>query len=701
MQVNKVQVKACFSILLFSSLLICNSLFAQIPDVCATDSKVNEALKKSAALRKKFADQMKAANANDLKCFSNGYADERSSSTLYVIPVVFHIIHENGQENVSDAQVHDALRVLNADFRKTNSDTSQLVPVFQPVAADCQMEFRLAQIDPDGNCTNGIDRIYSYQTNIGDDGSKLNPWPASKYYNIWVVKNISPGGIAGYAYYPGTAPFNGEGVVILHNYLGSIGSSSLNNSRVLTHETGHYLNLPHVWGSTNNPGVACGDDGVWDTPITKGWTSCNLNGSFCSSGVIENVQNYMEYSYCTKMFSWGQKARMVNALNSSAGSRNSLWTAANLIATGVNNPAVICVADFFSKPRSVTLCEGESLTFKDMAYNGNPDTWQWTFPGGTLQGTSSVADSTPVVAYNTAGSYDVSLSVSNPTGSASTTKYNYVEVQSDTASFNSNSFSESFESIQLPSNDWVVNDLDGSGTTWQSTGIAASSGSFSAVLSNITSNPGDADELISPSINIAAIQSPYFTFKYAFAPRFAGSADQLIVSVSSDCGKTWFQRKLLSGTVLYTAAPIFSAFTPGPSEWKQSVVSILNMVNKSNVRIRFKFLNDAGNNLYIDDVNIISTLDIAPELQFDPSFTVYPNPLENGSKVSFYLTSSDNVTISISNSLGQLVSAITSQNFSQGAHQLLLDKFIDLESGLYFLNFISSQGRITQKLSIP
>ena len=193
---------------------------------------------------------------------------------------------------------------------------SSIVSVFKPIAADCEIEFRLANIDPNGNCTNGIERIPSILTYNADDNSKLDPWPSNQYLNVWVVSDLGNSGAAAYAYYPGTAPAGKDGVIAIHGYIGSIGTGSLGRSRVLTHEIGHCLNLAHVWGSTNNPGVACGDDGVNDTPITKGWTACNLNGSVCNPPAIENVQNYMEYSYCCNMFTEGQKTRMRAALNS-------------------------------------------------------------------------------------------------------------------------------------------------------------------------------------------------------------------------------------------------------------------------------------------------------------------------------------------------------------------------------------------------
>ena len=59
-----------------------------------------------------------------------------------------------------------------------------------------------------------------------------------------------------YAYYPGTAPNGGEGIVCRHRQFGTIGTSSNYNfdSTTMTHEIGHYLNLVHTWGDSNESG---------------------------------------------------------------------------------------------------------------------------------------------------------------------------------------------------------------------------------------------------------------------------------------------------------------------------------------------------------------------------------------------------------------------------------------------------------------
>ncbi|MCB0789477.1 MAG: hypothetical protein KDB75_09250, partial [Flavobacteriales bacterium] len=249
----------------------------------------------------------------------------RAGGGQYVIPVVFHIIHNNGPENISNEQVIDAVRVLNDDFNKLNADWDNVNAAFLGLVADVGVQFRLATKDPFGNCTNGITRTVSTLTYQGDQDMKdLVQWPRNKYLNVWVA--ASADGAAGYTFRPNAVSqswaASWDGIVLLHNYTGSIGTSAPSRSRTLTHEVGHWINLAHTWGNSNEPGLTSncnGDDNVSDTPNTIGWTSCSLNGSTCGS--LDNVENYMEYSYCSKMFTEGQKQRMLAALNSGTAQR--------------------------------------------------------------------------------------------------------------------------------------------------------------------------------------------------------------------------------------------------------------------------------------------------------------------------------------------------------------------------------------------
>ncbi len=203
--------------------------------------------------------------------------DKKRNTKKYIIPIVFHILHENGDENISDKQVLDQIKILNRDFNKLNDDASTVHPDFKDIIANCNFEFRLPTKDPQGNCTNGINHYYSNLTNNAGENSKINQWNRAQYLNVWLVKSIGRSGVAGYAFFPTDAVgdfYKSDGIIIKHDYIGSIGTSTAYKSRALTHEIGHYLGLPHVWGFNNDPEEVCGDDGIPDTPKTKGYRTC-------------------------------------------------------------------------------------------------------------------------------------------------------------------------------------------------------------------------------------------------------------------------------------------------------------------------------------------------------------------------------------------------------------------------------------------
>jgi PKD repeat protein len=628
-------------------------------------------------------------------------AKSNQQQVVYTIPVVFHIIHQGGTENISDAQVMDAVDVLNQDFRKLNATVANTVSQFQSIAADCEIEFKLAQKDPVGACTNGIDRIVSSLTNNADDDSKLNPWPVNKYLNIWVVKSIGEqAGVAGYAYFPGTAfPSTVDGIIILSTYIGSTGTSTPTRSHALTHEVGHYLSLYHTWGGTNDPGVDCGgSDLVSDTPPTEGWTSCNLSGATCGS-TIDNVQNFMDYSYCYTMFTDGQKDRMHDALNSFVGSRNNLWTVTNLSNTGVSLPDVLCKADFESNTTDNTTCEGGMIAFNDLSWNGAPTGWSWSFPGGTPS-TSNVA--TPTVVYNTPGTYDVSLTVTRGSETATTTKTNYIIVNSSTATYNNAIYSEGFEGSSIPNTDWKVQNRDPGGNTWSQTSGAAASGSKSVKITNSASYDGYIDELISPSINMTGIagNSPTLTFKVAHAQKSTTSADKLQIYVSTNCGVSWSLRKTISGASLSTAGVQSSSFTPNSSQWATQSVNLNGYATQTNLYFKFKFTSNGGNHIYLDDINISGTTDIENTLATTSNFTVYPNPIEDNSTLSFSLMNKNKVEIQLHDVVGKLVHTIINKELTEGEHQFSINKQLNLNAGIYFATLIVDNQKVTKKVIV-
>ncbi|MEO6304580.1 MAG: M43 family zinc metalloprotease, partial [Bacteroidia bacterium] len=244
-------------LLLQSLLLIGGIAIAQNDFNCGFLNAKEALFKEDPTAKARFEKLIEEANNQG----ANG-TQLKTTATTYTIPVVFHILHLGGSENISDAQIHDEMVILNRDFSKLNPDTTSIIAQYKPIAANCQIEFKLATLDENGQCTNGITRHYTTNTNwVASNAYYTYTWDRTKYLNVYVVKTMQAGA-AGYTYLPGMASANADAIVVLHNYIGSIGTSNSYTSRTLTHETGHWFNLQHVWGSTNQPGVACGDDGV-------------------------------------------------------------------------------------------------------------------------------------------------------------------------------------------------------------------------------------------------------------------------------------------------------------------------------------------------------------------------------------------------------------------------------------------------------
>ncbi|HKR04638.1 MAG TPA: M43 family zinc metalloprotease [Bacteroidia bacterium] len=662
---------------------------------CGTNEMYEKALKKYPDYAKNQAllEQETAEYSKQMALQGN----EKIQGTVYIIPVVFHVLHEWGSENISDAQIIDQVNIFNTDFRKLNADTNLIIPSFTGVAADCEIEFRLAQLDPNGNCTNGIDRIVSSKTNAADDGSKLNNWPHQKYLNIWTVRTIGAAGVAGYAYYPGAA--NGiDGIVILSDYVGSIGTGSVSRSRAMTHEVGHYLNLQHVWGNSNNVGVACGDDNVFDTPITKGFSFCPqpANAAICNPPIIENYQNYMDYSYCTRMFTTGQKNRMRTALLSSVGLRNNLWTTANLLATGTDGTNYTCVPVAFFNPSQKFICEGNTISYSDatMNLNGSPVTRLWDFPGGTPATDTSA---NPVIQYNTPGTYDVSLTVTNSAGTNTKTVTGMVVVSPAIGVMSSYPFSEGFETITVPGNDWYI--INEAGTTWEQSGVAAHTGFTSMRIYNYTGNPsGSSDHLITTSFNLSNVTNTQMTFWRAFAYRSNSATDALKIYASSNCGQLWSLRYVKTGTALGTAGLVSSNFTPNSSQWLMDNVNLSTPLvsGKPNVRFKFEYTQDSGNNLYLDDINIIGTVGINEISAEQANFEVYPNPASAKAHISFSLSEKNNVQLKIYDAAGREIRTMVEKSLPAGEYQYEVESTI--ESGVYFVSLTIGENHTLKKL---
>lgn len=386
------------------------------------------------------------------------------SSTNYVIPVVFHIVHPAGQGygtgvNISYAQIQSQVSALNAAFAKNYpSYNGQTHPSY---AQNTNIQFCLAKIAAPSSVSfyngptgieNGVMRYpNSTLTNHQITNASANAllglthptsayFPFGSYLNIWVVSSIGSGGSGTTMGYAPTPIINGyplDGVIMRSDVIGdnSTGNSfslgyGLTQGKVLVHEVGHYLNLYHIFQGGCSGANAAGSstdacdlngDFVCDTEpcTTQNYSCSNPIPNTCSATYptgttnMDMINSYMSYADddCMNTFTSGQTLRMQTTLNTL---RNNLWQTSNLSATGIIGPGG-CMSPFLMSTILINtnnVCKGSPVVLSNPVLGNTATSYTWTLPGGSpaMSNASSVT-----VTYANAGLYWAKLKVSDGT----------------------------------------------------------------------------------------------------------------------------------------------------------------------------------------------------------------------------------------------------------------------------------------------
>jgi len=284
----------------------------------------------------------------------------KSNVKLYTVPIVFHIVHNNAEENIPDSVIFNQVDILNECFRRQNADTSNTRAEFKDLVGDSNIEFKLADFDPAGSPTNGITRTsttitdfggtlpygqgqgqqifdwindslyYNYFRITNDTLGGKDPWDTDEYLNVWIgdLRILEPqfNNFEELVFFALATPpvdhvnwpdsvldavnIYEQGVLVHYVNIGSNNPNSLpaaynayngivTTGKILVHEVGHYLGLRHIWGD----GDCSFGDHIDDTPnsnASSAWT-CNFTTNSCTD-TIDNmdlsnmVENYMDYS---------------------------------------------------------------------------------------------------------------------------------------------------------------------------------------------------------------------------------------------------------------------------------------------------------------------------------------------------------------------------------------------------------------------
>jgi len=367
--------------------LFCAPSFAQtIPTTSCGQQAVMQHFYATHPEYKAINQQVEQLLARRNHALQSGTLKTQRTAGIVTLPVVVHIIHNNGAENITDAQVFQGIQHLNEAFANSGYyDPSDGV--------NTQIQFCMTQRDPLNNASNGITRDVSSYTVMGgpdyysDDQNvkDLNRWNPLCYINIWIVKSI-PTSVVGYAYLPSAHGSNLDGIIIEAAYFGS----SYANDVVAAHEMGHYLGLYHTFegGCTNNDCTSDGDK-VCDTPPDQSTAgiSCSSSANSCTTDILSGfatdqndlTQDYMDYGNfnCMKLFTQGQADRMNWFIQNV---RKSL-----LACKSCMNPCPAPVTAGFGIPAGPFIATG-NYTFTNTSVNAASYEW---FVNGVLKSTGT------------------------------------------------------------------------------------------------------------------------------------------------------------------------------------------------------------------------------------------------------------------------------------------------------------------------
>lgn len=647
---------------------------------CGTMQRLEENFKHDPELKIRFNKQLESFNRMmALKSARQLNVDNISTVTgaTYTIPIVFHIVATN-PNIVTDAQIIAQLDVLNKDFSGTNADAGSVPAYFKPLLGKSGIQFCLAQRTPDGEITTGIDRSRTtkkafYNSNDSVKHATLGGadiWDGNKYFNVWVC--VLANSVLGYATFPNDGKPAEQGVVIDYRSMPGGSFTNYNEGKTLTHETGHYFNLYHIWG--DDGGACTGSDFVEDTPNQGNSTSNCPSGiktdNCTTSGNGILYEDFMDYSFdpCLLLFTPLQDVRMDSAL---------LAYRSSLTVSNGCTPIVLKILDAQLKTIDAPVqrvCTNSfapiitirnkgsqtltSLLVKTIIDNGTPVNYTWN---GTITSLTNATVTLNAITI-TPGIHTVKIFVASP--NAGTDENNTNDTLTTTVQYFDpvQSITEGFEGNTFPPQAWDIVNPDQL-VTWQNVTGIAKTGNSSVMIDNVNNfNIGEQDYLRLPELNLTNIDSAYFSFQVAastFTPvSVAGNNwDTLEVLASKDCGATYNSLyKKWGANLVTTALENKNPFVPAPGEWRKDSINLTAYINAGKVLLAFRNTTGNENNIYLDDINIRTQI-INPNLKA-AGFLVTPNPARNNIAVQFYPNPANLKSIQLYSQVGQKLAEI-------------------------------------------
>jgi|GEM_PF-1079057 GH25 family lysozyme M1 (1,4-beta-N-acetylmuramidase) len=348
-----------------------------------------------------------------------------------------------------------------------------------------------------------------------------------------------------------------------------------------------------------------------------------------------------------------------------------------------------------------TGCAGMSVNFTDLTTStGTLNAWRWDFQGGTPS--SAKVQNPSGIVYNTPGTYYVKEVVNSTTGHDSVTVTGYIHVLSGTTQ--SLPLSETFQSATFPPTGWTLNFPVATDSAWQlATTVGYSSTQcmyFPANCGNVSNISGQRQQIYSPAYSFTGVTNAEMSFDVAYEPSSTTSGDTLAVYYSTDCGGTWHNIYLKGGGTLCTTGSTTGKGTdvvtesrgtcfvpPNTSAWRRDSINLSAINNQSNVMFSFESRSGWGNIIYVDNINVPSTLTAVQNISESNDVRIYPNPNNGSFSISITGDLNEKAEVEVFDMLGQQVYHAP---VSIGVTQMN----IDARAGIYFVRVMTESGSL-------
>jgi hypothetical protein len=486
-------------------------------------------------------------------------------------------------------------------------------------------------------------------------------WDVSKYYNLYVgdggaagllgiAPAIGPGGAAG--------SNNADGVCVDYRSFANLCFSypEFNLGRTAVHEIGHNFGLFHPFDNgcaTNDFSqltsagcslppelLAPADDIPNQSNPTSGCPSPGAaNG--CTAGIARMFQNFMDYTddACYSMFSKGSVKRLEwvlencrsgylttlggqypdnmpaldAAINSVVSPGGLDFNTAN--CTSITYPALSCPGEFIPRLRITNAGSNilTSITLTSTINGLSPVTNTVNVTIAT--GKSAIVALAPQMAVSGANLLKIVLSAPN-NGADANAANNEITTSFTVAPLLPLPYTESFQSATFPpANGSSIINPDAPETTWVRTTLAGRPGNASMRINcfnyaaDANGKLGQRDIYRLPSINTLPFDSLALSFNVAYR-QYPDTKDSLNIIYSTDCGLSWKPVGYSKGgaSLSTVTGTITTSFVPAnATQWRTERVVLKDFCasNLKNVVLGFESVNDYGNNIYIDSINVV------------------------------------------------------------------------------------------------